>query len=73
MTETLAYLEHLTQEALNTEIELNPPGDGSLKRTPAAGVHHFLTHAFHHKGQIVAMCRHLGHPGSWRSDLLWNV
>jgi uncharacterized damage-inducible protein DinB len=21
-----------------------------------------LTHAFHHKGQIVAMCRALGHP-----------
>jgi uncharacterized damage-inducible protein DinB len=25
-------------------------------------LHHLLTHTFHHKGQIVAMCRVLGHP-----------
>jgi uncharacterized damage-inducible protein DinB len=36
-------------------------GDTAV-RTPALILHHLLTHAFHHKGQIVAMCRTLGHP-----------
>ncbi|WP_125488078.1 DinB family protein [Edaphobacter aggregans] len=31
-------------------------------RAPALILHHVLTHAFHHKGQIVAMCRALVQP-----------
>ena len=60
--QTLAYLSGLTDEGLNTETELRfSDGDRDI-RTPALIIHHVLTHAFHHKGQIVAMCRLLGHP-----------
>ena len=41
--------------------EYFPDGDVAV-RTPALVLHHVLTHAFHHKGQIVAMCRTFGHP-----------
>jgi uncharacterized damage-inducible protein DinB len=59
---TDAYLSNLTNQQLNTDAELHfPDGDVSV-RTPALVLHHVLTHAFHHKGQIVAMCRALGHP-----------
>ena len=60
--ETLAYLSGLSDEQLNAQTELHfPDGDVAI-RTPALILHHVLTHAFHHKGQIVAMCRTLGHP-----------
>ena len=59
---TKAYLASITNEQLNASTELNfPDGDRAI-RTPALILHHILTHAFHHKGQIVAMCRELGHP-----------
>jgi uncharacterized damage-inducible protein DinB len=59
---TRAYLSALSNEQLNADAELRfSDGDVSL-RTPAFVLHHVLTHAFHHKGQIVAMCRALGHP-----------
>lgn len=58
---TDAYLLGLTDEELNTDTELRfTDGDVDI-RTPALIIHHVLTHAFHHKGQIVAMCRLLGH------------
>jgi uncharacterized damage-inducible protein DinB len=62
MANTLAYLSGLTDEQLNTEAELHFPDGDVATRTPALILHHMLTHAFHHKGQIVAMCRVLGHP-----------
>ena len=62
MANTLAYLPGLTDEQLNTESELHFPDGDVATRTPALILHHMLTHAFHHKGQIVAMCRVLGHP-----------
>jgi uncharacterized damage-inducible protein DinB len=59
---TQTYLSSLTNQQLNTDTELHfADGDRAL-RTPALILHHVLTHAFHHKGQIVAMCRGLGHP-----------
>jgi len=59
---THAYLSTLTNQQLNADAELHfSDGDVSV-RTPALVLHHVLTHAFHHKGQIVAMCRALGHP-----------
>jgi uncharacterized damage-inducible protein DinB len=59
---THAYLSNLTDLQLNADAELHF-SDGDLAvRTPAFVLHHVLTHAFHHKGQIVAMCRALGHP-----------
>lgn len=60
--QTLGYLSGLTDQQLNANTDLNfSDGDTDI-RTPALILHHVLTHAFHHKGQIVAMCRALGHP-----------
>ncbi len=59
---THAYLSDLTNQQLNTDTELHFPDGDVAVRTPALVLHHVLTHAFHHKGQIVAMCRALGHP-----------
>ena len=59
---THAYLSNLTNQQLNTDTELHFPDGDVAVRTPALVLHHVLTHAFHHKGQIVAMCRALGHP-----------
>jgi uncharacterized damage-inducible protein DinB len=64
MEQTLAYLSHLTEEQLNTTTKLHFSDGDTATRTPALVLHHLLTHAFHHKGQIVAMCRLLGHPAS---------
>jgi len=61
-TNTLAYLSNLTNEQLNTDTELHFPDQDIALRTPAFILHHILTHAFHHKGQIVSMCRTLGYP-----------
>ena len=60
--QTHAYLSSLTDRQLNTNTELRFPDGDVATRTPALVLHHFLTHAFHHKGPIVAMCRALGHP-----------
>jgi uncharacterized damage-inducible protein DinB len=60
--QTEAYLSRLTNQQLNADTHLYFPDGDSAVRTPALVLHHILTHAFHHKGQIVAMCRELGHP-----------
>ena len=59
---THAYLSTLTNQQLNADAELHFPDGDVAVRTPALVLHHVLTHAFHHKGQIAAMCRALGHP-----------
>ncbi len=59
---TQAYLSTLTDQQLNADTELHFSDGDFAVRTPALILHHVLTHAFHHKGQIVAMCRVLGHP-----------
>jgi uncharacterized damage-inducible protein DinB len=61
-TQTLAYLSGITNQQLNAETTLHFSSGDTADRTPALVLHHLLTHAFHHKGQIVAMCRVLGHP-----------
>jgi len=60
--QTMAYLSGLSDEKLNSGTELHFPDGDVASRTPALILHHVLTHAFHHKGQIVAMCRALGYP-----------
>ena len=60
--QTAAYLSGLTEGQLNSGTELRFSDGGTAIRTPAFVLHHVLTHAYHHKGQIVAMCRLLGHP-----------
>jgi len=62
MERTHAYLSILTNQQLNTDTELHLSDGAVAIRTPALVLHHVLTHAFHHKGQMVAMCRALGHP-----------
>lgn len=59
---THAYLSTLSDRQLNADTELHFSDGDVAVRTPALVLHHVLTHAFHHKGQIVAMCRVLGHP-----------
>ena len=59
---THTYLSSMTDQQLNNDTELHFPDGDVAVRTPALILHHILTHAFHHKGQIVAMCRALGHP-----------
>jgi uncharacterized damage-inducible protein DinB len=59
---TDAYLSTLTDQQLEADTELRFSDGDACVRTPAFVLHHVLTHAFHHKGQIVAMCRLLGHP-----------
>jgi uncharacterized damage-inducible protein DinB len=59
---THAYLSSLSDHQVNTDTELHFPDGDIAVRTPALVLHHVLTHAFHHKGQMVAMCRVLGHP-----------
>jgi uncharacterized damage-inducible protein DinB len=60
--QTIDYLSPLTDQQLNSSTTLHFPESETAVRTPALILHHMLTHAFHHKGQIVAMCRILGHP-----------
>ena len=60
--QTLDYLSSLTDRQINSNTTLHFPDGDTAARTPALILHHVFTHAFHHKGQIVAMCRLLGHP-----------
>jgi uncharacterized damage-inducible protein DinB len=59
---TRTYLGNLTEEQLNTTLAERPADWGGELRTPAFILLHVITHAFHHKGQIVAMLRILGYP-----------
>lgn len=58
---TRAYLDSISESQLNTELE--PPSEWvGPTRAPSFILLHIVTHAFHHKGQIVAMLRLLGNP-----------
>jgi uncharacterized damage-inducible protein DinB len=59
---TRTYLGNLTEEQLNTILAERPTDWGGELRTPAFILLHVITHAFHHKGQIVALLRILGYP-----------
>ena len=59
---TQHYVESLTDEQLNTTLRERPVDWGGDLRSPAFILLHVITHAFHHKGQVVAMLRILGHP-----------
>lgn len=62
MAGTLEYLDALSDSQLNTELKRYPKEWVGPPRGPAFILHHVLTHSFHHKGQVVAMFRLLGHP-----------
>jgi uncharacterized damage-inducible protein DinB len=59
---TRTYLDGLTEEQLNTTLTTRPVDWGGELRSPAFILLHVITHAFHHKGQVVAMLRILGYP-----------
>ena len=59
---TRNYVESLTDEQLNTTLAERPVDWGGELRSPAFILLHIITHAFHHKGQVVAMLRILGYP-----------
>lgn len=59
---TLNYLSRLSEQNLIALTELHFSDGEVAVRTPALVLHHVLIHSFHHKGQIVAMCRILGYP-----------
>ena len=59
---TQAYLGQLTDEQLNATLTKRPADWGGELRSPAFILLHLITHAFHHKGQVVAMLRILGYP-----------
>jgi uncharacterized damage-inducible protein DinB len=52
----------LSEEQLNTTLTKRPVDWGGKLRSPAFILLHVVTHAFHHKGQVVAMLRILGYP-----------
>ena len=59
---TIAYLDGLAEADLNAELTSLPEDWVGPPRSPAFILLHVVTHAFHHKGQIAAMFRLLGHP-----------
>ena len=59
---TQAYLSSLTEVELNTILAERPQDWGGELRSPAFILLHVITHAYHHKGQVVAMLRILGYP-----------
>ena len=59
---TQSYLSDLTEAQLNATLTQRPADWGGELRSPAFILSHVITHAFHHKGQVVAMLRILGHP-----------
>ena len=62
LASTRAYLDGLGDERLNVTLSKRPEGWSGELRSPAFILLHVITHAFHHKGQVVAMLRMLGHP-----------
>lgn len=60
--DTRTYFADLTRPELNAVIEALPSYWVGPPRSPAFILLHVLTHACHHKGQVVAMFRLLGYP-----------
>jgi len=59
---TRGYLDSLSEAQLNTTLAKRPERWFGELRSPAFILLHVITHTFHHKGQVVAMLRTLGHP-----------
>jgi uncharacterized damage-inducible protein DinB len=59
---THAYIESLSEAELNTTLAKRPQAWFGELRSPSFILLHVITHTFHHKGQVVAMLRALGHP-----------
>jgi leucyl aminopeptidase len=59
---SLSVVDALDGMILNEILPKLPEEWVGPPRCPAFILQHLCTHAFHHKGQIAAMCRILGHP-----------
>ncbi len=59
---TRAYLRGASESELGTAREVTTWGDRRVTVVPAHVILRTQTHAFHHKGQVAAMCRLLGRP-----------
>jgi uncharacterized damage-inducible protein DinB len=59
---TRAYLDGLSDAELNRPLARRPREWVGELKSPAFILLHVVTHAFHHKGQAVAMLRTLGYP-----------
>ncbi|PYU01646.1 MAG: hypothetical protein DMG34_17765 [Acidobacteria bacterium] len=59
---TQDYLHGLSDMELNRRLTERPQQWVGELRSPAFIILHIVTHAFHHKGQVVAMLRTLGYP-----------
>ena len=59
---TRAYLDGLSDAELNRTLTERPREWVGELKSPAFILLHIVTHAFHHKGQAVAMLRTLGYP-----------
>src|SRR5215471_1305733 len=59
---TRTYVDDLSDEQLNMTLTNRPVDWGGELRSPAFILLHVITHAFHHKGQLVAMLRIVGYP-----------
>lgn len=63
VTLTRLFLQQLTDQEFSSPRVVSFPWDGSRHRVSPAWVFmHLLTHEFHHRGQVAAMCRSLGSP-----------
>lgn len=66
---TRRYIAGRTVEQLNVPVEVDDYGY-KASGIPGEMILHLMTHAYHHKGQIAAQCRHLGHPAPM-TDMVW--
>ncbi|HPF14537.1 MAG: DinB family protein [Planctomycetes bacterium] len=62
--QTVAYLQAASDEELNTARPMVTYGGKQVELQPAHVVLRPLMHIYHHQGQVLAMCRLLGKPGS---------
>ncbi|MCC7478579.1 DinB family protein [bacterium] len=70
--QTVDYINSKSDEELNQEYDMTwPDHNFSERQTAAFTLLRPITHIFHHKGQIVAMCRLLGHPAP-ETDLMYS-
>ncbi|MEM7165738.1 MAG: DinB family protein [Planctomycetota bacterium] len=54
----------IAEEALNAARPMKTWGDKDVELVPALVCLRPLTHAYHHQGQVLAMCRLLGKPAN---------
>lgn len=65
---THAYLDATGEAELNATVPLDTWSRKQVPLVPARVVLRTQTHLFHHKGEMHAMCRLLGHPAPARLD-----